>query len=388
MSYILSSANRWYCGLETGYGTVPAISSANRIPAIKMTARQQFEKVTRRDKTGGRTYPGIPPGGRKTTEFALSTYLTRWTNSQSLPAYAPLFQAAFGGTPIISSGGTVASSTGSNIVFSAPHGLVVNQAVSSGCEIRFVSTIVDPVTVTTNAPFSVAPQTGGNFTPTATFFPGDLLPSCSLFDYWTPATALQRVICGVGIDDFSLEANGDYQEFHFSGMAQDLIDSASFSSGMGQLTAFPAEPAYIPVDYSIVPGNLGQIWMGVEPNRYATVTQAALRLQNDLEARGNEFGSQVPQFISPGIRKVTFDFRLFEQDTQATMELYQAARQQSTIQIMLQLGQTSGQLFGAYMQSVVPQVPELDDSQRLVQWKVSGSRAQGTGNDELVVAFA
>jgi hypothetical protein len=70
------------------------------------------------------------------------------------------------------------------------------------------------------------------------------------------------------------------------------------------------------------------------------------------------------------------------------MELYQAARQQSTIQIMLQLGQTSGQLFGAYMQSVVPQVPELDDSQRLVQWKVSGSRAQGNGNDELVVAFA
>jgi hypothetical protein len=171
-------------------------------------------------------------------------------------------------------------------------------------------------------------------------------------------------------------------------MGQDLIDSASFAGGQGQLSAFPAEPAYMPIDYSIVPGNLGQIWMGVEPNRYATVTQAALRLQNDLEARANEFGSQVPQFLSPGIRTVTFDFRLFEQDNQATMELYQAARQQSAVQIMLQLGQATGQLFGAYMQSVVPQVPELDDSQRMVQWKVSGSRAQGTSNDELVVAFA
>lgn len=388
MSYILSSANRWYCGLENSYGTVPSISSANRIPAIKLTARQQFEKTARRDKTGGRTYPGIPPGGRKATEFALSTYLTSWTNSQSLPAYAPLFQAAFGGTPIISGGGTIASSTGSNVAFTSPHGLVFKQAVSYGGEIRFVTNVVDPVTVTTNAPFSVAPQVGSAFTPTATFFPGDLLPSCSLFDYWTPATALQRVICGAGVDEFSLEANGDYQEFHFAGMAQDLIDSASFASGMGQLTTFPTEPTYIPTDYSIIPGNLGQIWMGVEPNRYATVTQAALRLQNNLEARANEFGSQVPQFLSPGIRNVTFDFRLFEQDNSATMELYQAARQQSNIQIMLQLGQTTGQLFGAYMQNVVPQVPELDDSQRLVQWKVSGSRAQGTSNDELVVAFA
>jgi hypothetical protein len=386
--YVLSSANRWYCGIESSYGQVPSITSNNRIPAIKMTARQQLEKATRRDKTGGRTYPGIPTGGRKQTEFALSTYLTSWTNAQSLPAYAPLFQAAFGGTPIIYGGGTVASSTGSNVALSAPHGLVVNQAVSCGGEIRFVTSIVDPVTVTTNAPFSTAPQAGGTLSPTATFFPGDVLPSCSLFDYWTPATALQRVISGAGVDEFSLEVNGDYQEFQFGGMAQDLIDSASFSSGMGQLTAFPAEPAYTPTDYSIVPGNLGQIWMGVEPNRYSTVTQAGLRLQNDLEARANEFGSQLPQFISPGIRKVTFNFQLFEQDDQATMELYQAARQQSTIQIMLQLGQTTGQLFGAYMRSVVPQVPEVDDSQRLVQWKVTGSRAQGTNNDELVVAFA
>jgi hypothetical protein len=55
---------------------------------------------------------------------------------------------------------------------------------------------------------------------------------------------------------------------------------------------------------------------------------------------------------------------------------------------MLQVGQTAGQLFGAYMKSVLPEVPEVDDSQKLVQWKVTGSRAQGSNNDELVVAFA
>jgi hypothetical protein len=133
---------------------------------------------------------------------------------------------------------------------------------------------------------------------------------------------------------------------------------------------------------------LGQIWMGLEPNRYATITHGELRLDNDLDVRANEFGSALPRSLSPGMRKVTFDFTLFEQDDQATMELYQAARQQSTIPIMMQVGQTQGQLFGVYLKSVLPEVPELDDSQRLVQWKVSGSRAQGINNDELVVAFA
>lgn len=388
MAYIVSNANRWYCGLESSYGTVPNITSDNRIPAIKMTARQQLEKATRRDKTGGRTYAGIPPGGRRKTEFALSTYLTTWTSAQALPAYGPLFYAAMGATPLIHAGETVASTSGANITFSAPHGLVVNQAISSGGEIRFVSNIVDPSTVTPNAPFSTTPQAGTVFNPTVTFLPADTLPSCSLFDYWSPSTALQRVISGAGIDTFSLAVNGDFQEFQFAGMAQDLIDSASFSNGMGQLTAFPTEPALAPFNFSIVPGNLGQIWMGLEPNQYATLTRGELKLQNDLEARASEFGSQLPRFLSPGIRKVTFDFMLFEQDNQATMELYQAARQQSTIPVMLQVGQTAGQLFGAYMKSVMPEVPEVDDSQQLVQWKVSGSRAQGSNSDELVLAFA
>lgn len=388
MAYILSSANRWYCGLENSYGKVPSITGDNRIPAIKMAARQQLEKSLRRDKTGGRTFAGTPPGGRRKSEFSLTTYLTSWTTPQLLPAYGPLFQAAMGGTPLIHSGGTVASSSGTALGFAAPHGLVINQAVSIGGDIRFVVNIVDPTTVTINAPFTTAPASGNTTSPTLTFLPADDLPSCSLFDYWSPATALQRIVCGAGIDTFALQLNGDFQEFHFAGMAQEIISSASFANGSGQLTAFPGEPAAAAFDYSIVPGNLGQIWMGIEPNRFATVTEGELRLNNDLAVRANEFGSQLPQSLSPGARTVTFAFSLFEQDDQATMELYQAAQQQSPIPVMVQIGQTRGQLFGAYMKTVTPEIPELNDSQRMVQWKVSGSRAQGLSNDELVLAFA
>ena len=36
-SYISSNANRFYTALESAYGQVPAITGANRIPAVKLT---------------------------------------------------------------------------------------------------------------------------------------------------------------------------------------------------------------------------------------------------------------------------------------------------------------------------------------------------------------
>jgi hypothetical protein len=103
--------------------------------------------------------------------------------------------------------------------------------------------------------------------------------------------------------------------------------------------------------------------------------------------RAKEFGSSVPRAISPGTRAVSLDFELYEQDDSMTQALYQAARQQSPISAMIQLGQQPNQLFGAYLKSLVPQVPEFDDSENRVKWHFRSSRAQGTIDDEIVVAF-
>jgi hypothetical protein len=53
---------------------------------------------------------------------------------------------------------------------------------------------------------------------------------------------------------------------------------------------------------------------------------------------------------------------------------------------MFQLGESNGQLFGVYLKSVMPEVPEFDDSERRLQWKFRNSRAQGTVDDEIFVA--
>jgi len=388
MSYTSSNANRFYCSAESTYGQVAAITAANRIPALKLSAKQQLEVTTRKDKTGSRTFGGLPPGGRRKTTFEVQTLLTTWAAGTNAPSYGPLFQATLGGSPLSFPGGTVAAGSAAvSLQFAAPHGLITGQAVNHLGELRFVTAVLDAQTVQLNAPLSTTPVAGASIGPTVTYVPATELPSVSLFDYWDPASAVHRILCGAGVNQMSVKVNGDYHEFAFSGMAQELLDSTSFSGGIGQLSSFPAEPTLGSFDYSIVPGHLGQVWLGNNPDQFFTLTDAQLVANNNLDMRAQEFGSGFPRALSPGTRAVNIDFELYEQDDTATQSLYQAAKQQSPISVMLQLGQQPNQLFGAYLQSVLPEVPEYDDKTNRLQWHFSSSRAQGTVNDEIRVAF-
>jgi hypothetical protein len=389
MSYILSNDNRFYVALEQSYGVAAAIATSNRIPAVKLTTKQQREKVQRNDKTGSRTFAGNPSGLRIQTSFGLKTYMANWTSGSGLPPHGPLFQACLGGTPAQSAGGTVASTSGtSTVAFTSPHGLAPGAAVTSGGEIRFVTVIVDAQTIQLNAPFSVTPAVSSQTGPTATYPTAESLPSATLFDYWSPGTAVQRVLAGMALDTLSVKVNGDFHEFDFSGQAQDLVDTASFASGQFGLSAFPAEPTVAPINYSIIPGHLGQVWLGSSPSRFFTLTNATITFANNLELRAREYGAMLPSVISPGQRTVSITFSLYQMDDTATAALYQAARQRSPVSVMMQLGQQQGELFGIYMSSVVAEVPAFDDSDRRQQWQFQSSRAQGSVNDEIYFAFA
>jgi hypothetical protein len=255
-------------------------------------------------------------------------------------------------------------------------------------EIRFVSAIVDASTVQLNAPLTLTPAAGETISATVTYLPSTNLPSVSVFDCWSPATAVQRLLCGAAVDQMSIQINGDYHEFHFSGLAQDVLDSSSFSGNSGQLESFPDEPALAAFDYSIVPGNLGQAWLGTSPTQFLTITNASIVLKNGLETRAREYGSSIPRAILPGQRSVTAAFDLFSKDDEATTGLYQAARQQSPVSVMFQLGVTESQVMGVHLKSVIPEVPELDDGENRLQWRFRASQAQGTIDDEIAVAFA
>jgi hypothetical protein len=196
------------------------------------------------------------------------------------------------------------------------------------------------------------------------------------------------MLSGAAVDQMAIQINGDYHEVHFSGLAQDVVDSSSFSAGgAGQLQSFPQEPVIAGFDFSVVPGNLGQAWLGTSPNQFLTITSASVVLKNGIDTRSREFGSSLPRAISAGQRHVSASFDLYSQDDDATKSLYQAARQRSPISVMFQLGEADGQVMGVFLKSVIPEVPQFDDGENRVQWRFNSSRAQGTVDDEMVVAF-
>jgi hypothetical protein len=294
-----------------------------------------------------------------------------------------------GASPLIFAGGTVAAVTGeTQIQFAAAHGLTPGQAIASGGDLRFVTAVQNATTVFVNAPFSGGLAGGSVIGATATFLLATDLGSTTLYDYWDPSTAVQRILNGAAMDAMKVKVNGDFHEFEFSGPTQDLVDSASFESGQAGLEDFPAEPDSSGFDYTVVPGHLGQVWMGSPESRFFTLTAAELTMTNGIAQRLHEFGSDFARCIAAGQRAVRLNFRIFEQDDAQTKALYQAARQRSPIGVMLQLGEQAGQLFGAYMPAMVPEVPEFDDGETRLQWAFQNDRAQGTVDDELYIAFA
>lgn len=387
MGYISSNNNRLYVALESSYGQAAAAGAGNRISAVRLVTKHRPEKVQRKDKTGTRTFLGDPSPLRNTTTFALKTYMTGWSDPTQGPVHGPLFEACLGAAPMLSRGSTVAYADSARITFTTPHGLAPGQAIAIGNEIRFVAALIDDDTVQINVPFTSAPAANSAIGRTASYQPATELKSATIYDYWSPSTAVQRLLYGAAVNEVQIKVNGDFHEFEFSGDACDVVDNASFESGQAALSEFPTEPSIEPLNYSIIPGHLGQVWLGTQPSQFFTVTKADVTFNNDLDLRANEFGSSLPRAIVPGIRDVSLDFSLYQQDDSATQNLYQAARQRSPISIMLQLGQRQGELFGIYMKSVVPEVPQFDDSDRRQQWQFQNCRAQGGFDDEIVVAF-
>jgi hypothetical protein len=387
-SYILSNSNRFYVALEQNYGQAVSVTRQNRFPAVRRVAQQVLEHLRRHDKTGTRTFYGTPLSARRSTGLEVQTYLTSW-QSPSTPAYGPLFQAALGGTPRISSASTVRLvSSPAVLETTTAHGLQPGSALSFENEIRFASAVPSASTIVLNAPFSGNLIPGSVLSPAWTYSLATSIPSVTLYDYWDPSSAIQRLLTGAAIDSFDVSVNGDFHEFSFRGAAADIIDSTSFSPGEGGLQQFPAEPDLGDFDYSIVPGHLGQAWLGGFGNQVFTLTAAHVQLKNNLELRHRKFGATLPRAISPGLRSVVAQFSLLAQTDAESLSLYQAARSRSPTSAMLQLGQTASQLMGIYLPAVTPEIPIYNDAESRLQWDFHNCQAQGKQDDELFIAFA
>ena len=377
--YIASNNNRFYVAREPAYGSAAGVTAADRFPAVRLGIRERREAVRRRDKTGTRTFQGLPAELRRQTSFEVTTYLAGRASGTDKPRYGALVESAMGGEGRVTAWGT-ATANGLVLSFQAAHGLSEGMALTAGGELRIVAGVMDAQTVVLNAPFTAwmgaAPVGGG-----VSYGLDEMLPSVTLYDYWSPEGAVQRMLRGAVVDELELEVNGDFHELRFEGVAAELIDSTTAAGG------FPAEPAVEEMDAPPVLGHLGQMWLGLGPSQAHTVTSARVRVKNNVETRTREFGWMTPRCIAPGEREVTAEFELYSQDTAVFEEMYQAARWRQPVSLVVQMGEQAGQMCGVWMKSFVPETPEFLDDETRLRWRFSASRAQGGASDELWIAF-
>jgi hypothetical protein len=384
--YISSDANRFYVATEASYGIPAQVQPANRFQAVRLRCHQSQPNSRRRDKTGARTYLGGTPTAPRISSFEVSMNLGSWDQATA-PSYGPFVQAAMGGAPELIAGLVVGSASGAQLQTQSAHGLSVGSAIANGAEIRFVTTVVDPLTVIVNVPFSISPSVGSILATSSGYKLGTQLPSLSVYDYWDPSSGVSRLLAGIGVDRFQIEVKGDFHELTFSGPAADLLDSCSAAFGVSGITSFPAEPPLAEFDYSIVSGQLGEVWLGSPLNQVFTLTEALVEIRNNLLTRTREFGSSYPMAIVPGPREVITSFTCSAQDDSNTTSLYAAAKTRMPISAMLQLGQQPGQIMAVYLPNVVPELPLYDDSESYLLWEFRNSVSQGVANDEAYVAF-
>lgn len=386
-NYILSNANRFYVAIESSYGIPAPVAEANRFAAARFDCHQNIEVSKRRDKTGSRTYRGTTATAARRSAFELSSHFNSWDGT-TLPSCGALLEAAMGAAPELVQGLVVLAAGARQLSTELPHGLTMGSAISNGAEVRFVASVLDSATVTLNAPFSVAPGAGTTLSATVGYRLATQLPSVTLYDYWDPQTAVSRMVTGAGVDKFQIEVRGDVHELLFSGPAADVLDSGSGAFGSSGLAAFPTEPPLLPFEYSIVDGQLGQVWLGSPLNQVFTLTEASIEINNHLLLRNREFGSAYPRMIVPGPREVLSSFTLFAQSDAVTEALYAAAKAKTPISAFLQLGQQKTRMMAVYLPNVVPELPLFKDSEAYLLWEFKNSLAQGESNDEVFIAFA
>ena len=123
---------------RSAYGQVSAIDATNRIPAVNMKLQNQRDKNQRKDKTGTRTWQGLPAGMRRHTTFRRDVIHEGLAGSDNIATARAADRRGDGCAGRLWAGATVGTGTHAHpsIYFVSPHGLTPGQAVVS--EAKFV----------------------------------------------------------------------------------------------------------------------------------------------------------------------------------------------------------------------------------------------------------
>jgi hypothetical protein len=93
----------------------------------------------------------------------------------------------------------------------------------------------------------------------------------------------------------TVKVNGDFHQFEFEGNGARPDRQFQFRGGDGAMSELsPRSRHRGAFDYAIVPGNMGEAWLGSTPGQFYTITSGTFQLDNGLDMRSKEFGTNLP----------------------------------------------------------------------------------------------
>jgi hypothetical protein len=326
-NYSNTRIQRLYAQAETTWGIIPAtagtatLAGANccRMSALDIQLAQ--EEIVRSDKTGSL---GITMGilGRRKVSWSSKMSLAPNGAAGTKPDMDPLLCAVMGGSPTVNAGVSVV------------------YALADGS------------------------------------------PSCTLWDFNTPGTMTQRCTMGAIASKAKFDIGVDEPAVEFSGAGLALLDSDIFSTadtiskaGLTQ-AAFPTEPVSPVTNGVPPPGFTGVITLGAAA--FNTLRSGSISLDVDRELPMDGFNSYYGLAPAAGLRNVTADWSMYDDDSTILQTLKIAAYAGTQINITFQIGTVAGSTWVFLLKNVLLPKPKFDYSGKRRVISFSGARAHDT----------
>jgi len=386
--YISSLSNTIYLKADSDIGAALDVSDARIAPIESLSVNVKRKQLFRNDKSGYRSRNPLLGPQREEIGLSLVANATGWANRPETPVLSPLFQSAFASPIEIGQNYTVASSALNSITLQTDSNLQVGMAVCFGEELRFVRSVQDARSFELNSPFSSAPSNGALLLGCCNFSPGNIVHTFEVFEFWTPATAVQRVTSGCCANRTAIEINNDFVTISVDGFAKALTDSVTYNGVSGVFPQAPVANASSTSAISPIAGHLGQALIGASGQRVCTLVQGKITIDNGIQSRSDEFGCYGIKAFTLGQRKTEIDLSLYERNDHLSRELYAKAVDNEPTSLMLQLGTGQGNMMGIYLPAVLVPVPAFVDSDSRVLWRFKGAVSIGAQDDEIFVAVA
>ena len=203
----------------------------------------------------------------------------------------------------------------------------------------------------------------------------------SIWHYNAPSTVAQYVAISSACKQLKITFGGDVPTLEFSGEClwvldtDQLADGTMDSVGKGGIATWTTQPTPT-VNGKPPAGFTGLITL--DGQTYTTLRTGSITLAVARNLPGDTFNSYYSAAPVPGLRAVTADFGLYDDDSANLKALKQKSFNKTTVNLGFQIGTAAGNTWTFTLKNVLLPAPVLDQGQDRRALSFSGAHAYDT----------